>query len=290
MEANRQLHDFLRARREALTPPDVGLPWQTQGRRVRGLRREEVARLAGVSVDYYTRLEQGRARNASRQVLDAVADALRLEPLERNHLHMLARHRAIGQAALPKRRRVRPSVQIALDALESTPACVRDIRMNVLGSNAMWRNLYPDLNSSGRPPNIARWTVLDPHARETYPEWEHVAREIVETLQATAAKFPGDADLEQLIGELNIGSTDFARWWSDRRVFQRSTGTKRLRNNIIGEITLNYDAFGSVADPEQVMVIYTAPTGSRADEALRLLASWNAAGRAAGNTSAAERP
>lgn len=289
MEANRQLHEFLRARREALTPPDVGLPWQIEGRRVRGLRREEVARLAGVSVDYYTRLEQGRARNVSVQVLDAVADALRLEPLERSHLHMLARRRAIGEAMLPKRRRVRPSVQIALDALETTPAYVRDIRMNVLGSNAMWRNLFPDLNSSGAPPNIARWTVLDPHAREVYPEWERVAREIVETLQATAAKFPSDADLEQLIGELNIGSTDFARWWSDRRVFQRSAGTKRLRNNIIGEITLNYDAFGSVADPEQVMVIYTAPTNSHADEALRLLASWNAAVSAAGDTSAAER-
>jgi transcriptional regulator with XRE-family HTH domain len=235
-----------------------------------------VARLAGVSVDYYTRLEQGRARNVSVQVLDAVADALRLEPLERSHLHVLARRPTVEQAAPPKRRRVRPSVQIALDALESTPAYIRDIRMNVLGSIAMWRNLFPDLSSAGRPPNVARWTILNPRAREVYPEWERVAREIVDTLQATAAKFPSDADLAQLVGELNTASTDFEQWWSDRRVFQRSTGAKRVRNNVIGEITINYDAFVSVADAEQVMVIYTAPAGSPADEALSLLASWNA--------------
>lgn len=276
MEPNRQLHEFLRVRREALTPPDVGMPWQVEGRRVRGLRREEVARLAGVSVDYYTRLEQGRARNVSVQVLDAVADALRLGPLERSHLHALARRPTVEQAAPPKRRRVRPSVQIALDALESTPAYVRDIRMNVVGSNAMWRNLFPDLSSAGRPPNVARWTILDPRARTVYPEWECVAREIVDTLQATAAKFPSDADLAQLVGELCTASSDFAQWWSDRRVFQRSTGAKRVRNSVVGEITINYDAFVSVADAEQVMVIYTAPAGSPADEALSLLASWSA--------------
>lgn len=283
MEVNRQLHEFLRARREALTPADVGLPWRVEGRRVRGLRREEVARLAGVSVDYYTRMEQGRARNVSVQVLDAVADALRLEPLERRHLHTLARRPAIEQPALSKRRRVRPSVQIALDALESTPAYVRDVRMNVLGSNAMWRNLFPDLSSSGSPPNIARWTLLDPQAREVYPEWERVAREIVDMLQAGAAKFPSDTDLAELIGELSIASTQFARWWTDRRVFQRSTGTKRLRNDVVGELTLNYDAFGSVGDDGHVMIIYTAPPGSPTDERLRLLASWNAAATSAGD-------
>jgi transcriptional regulator with XRE-family HTH domain len=275
MEANKRLHQFLRARREALTPPDVGLPWDVEGRRVRGLRREEVARLAGVSVDYYTRLEQGRTRNVSDQVLDAVADALRLEPLEGSHLHTLA-HPGAEHAILPKRRRVRPSVQIALDALGSSPAYVRDIRMNVLGSNAMWRNLFRDLSSSSPHPNIARWTFLDPRSREVYPEWELVAREIVDTLQGTAAKFPSDPDLVQLIGELNIASKDFAKWWSDRRVFQRSTGAKRIRNSVVGEIALNYDAFGVVANDEQVMVIYTAPAGSPADEQLHLLASWNA--------------
>lgn len=275
MQANKQLHQFLRARRETLTPPDVGLPWNVEGRRVRGLRREEVARLAGVSVDYYTRLEQGRARNVSDQVLDAVADAMRLDSLERSHLHSLA-HQGVERTILPNRWRVRSSVQIALDALECSPAYVRDIRMNVLGSNAIWRNLFPDLISSNPHANVARWTFLDPRSRDIYPEWESVAREIVDTLQGTAAKFPSDPDLVQLIGELNVASRAFARWWSDRRVFQRSTGAKRIRNNLVGDITLNYDAFAVIADDEQVMVIYTAPTGSPADEQLHLLASWNA--------------
>ena len=148
--------------------------------------------------------------------------------------------------------------------------------MNVLGSNAMWSNLFRDLSSSSPHPNIARWTLLDPRSREIYPEWEKVAREIVDTLQGAAAKFPSDPDLVQLIGGLSIASEDFTKWWSDRRVFQRSTGTKRVRNNVVGEIVLNYDAFGVIADDEQVMVIYTAPTGSPAAEQLQLLASWNA--------------
>ncbi|NKZ10796.1 helix-turn-helix domain-containing protein [Mycolicibacterium septicum DSM 44393] len=276
MEANRRLHQFLRARREALTPPDVGLAWNAEGRRVRGLRRDEVARLAGVSVDYYTRLEQGRARNVSDQVLDSVANALRLEPLERSHLHTLA-HPAKENAAPPNPRRVRPSVQLALDGMVCLPACVRDMRMNVLGANIMWRNLFRDLSNITPIQNIARWTFLDPRAQEVYPEWERVAREIVDTLQRSAAKFPTDPDLVQLVGELNIGSPEFSRWWSDRRVYQRSTGVKRIRNTVVGEIALNYDAFSAVAgEDEQVLVIYTAPVGSPADEQLRLLASWDA--------------
>jgi transcriptional regulator with XRE-family HTH domain len=273
MVPNLGVREFLRARRAALTPPDVGLPWDMEGRRVRGLRRAEVARLAGISVDYYTRVEQGRADNVSDQVLDAIAGALRLSPVERSHLHTLA-HPSDERSALPRRRRVRPSVQAALDAMSSTPACVRDIRMNVLGFNGLWQALFTELGE-GSFTNLAKWTFLSDHARDVYPDWERVAREQVGTLQASAARYPADPQLVQLIGELNIASPQFARCWSDRRVFQRTNGTKRIKNEVVGEITLNYDAFEVVTD-EQVLVIYTAATGSAAHEQLALLASWAA--------------
>lgn len=274
MDADRGIHEFLRARREGLSPADVGLPWQTEGRRVPGLRREEVARLAGVSVDYYTRLEQGRARNVSEQVLRAVADALRLEDLEREHLIRLAAPARPRRVAGPVRAdRVPPSVHLVLDELRQCPAYLRDLRMNVLASNELWRALFDNMDGyPGRHPNIARWTFLDPRSTEAYPDWETVAREIVHTLRAGAAIHPADTQLAQLIGELSARSEQFATWWAEQRVFERSRGGKRVRSGVVGELRLNYDAFTVVGTDEFTLVVYTADRGSPSEDHLRLLA------------------
>ena len=217
---------------ERASAHDVGLPWQAEGRRVPGLRREEVARLAGVSVDYYTRLEQGRAKNVSEQVLNAVADALKLDDLERAHLLQLASpHRARRVSAPGRGDRVPPSVQLVLDGLRECPAYVRDRRMNVIASNQLWRALFDNMDGyPGRHPNIARWTFLDPRSTEAYPEWRTVAREIVHTLRANAAAHPTDTQLTQLLGELSARSEHFATWWAEHRVFERSRGSKQIRS------------------------------------------------------------
>lgn len=276
MEADRAIHEFLKARREGLTPHDVGLPWQAEGRRVPGLRRDEVARLAGVSVDYYTRLEQGRAKNVSEQVLNAVADALRLDELERTHLIQLANPPRAQQAAGPARAvRVRPSVQLVLDGLARYPAYVRDRRMNVIASNQLWRALFDNMDGyPGRHPNIARWTFLDPRANETYPDWETVAREIVHTMRASAALRPSDTQFTQLLGELSARSEQFATWWAEHRVFERSQGSKRVRSGIVGDLRLSYDAFSTIGNGDLTLVVYTADRGSPSEDRLQLLASW----------------
>lgn len=280
MQADRRIHEFLRARREGLTPDDVGLPWHAEGRRVPGLRREEVASLAGVSVDYYTRLEQGRAKNVSEQVLNAVADALRLDDLERTHLRQLANPQRSTLATGPAR--VRPSVQLVLDGLPHCPAYVRDRRMNVVASNPLWRALFDNMDGyPGKNPNIARWTFLDPRSIETYPDWETVAREIVHTVRAGAAVHPSDTQLTQLIGELGARSAQFATWWAEQRVYQRSQGTKRIRSGIVGELRLSYNAFTMIGDDDLTLVVYTADRGSPSAEQLQLLAAWAEADQAA---------
>lgn len=276
MDADRKIHEFLRTRREGLTPHDVGLPWQAEGRRVPGLRRDEVARLAGVSVDYYTRLEQGRARNVSEQVLHAVADALTLDELERDHLIQLANPRHSRRVSGPGRAdRVPPSVQLILDGLRPHPAYVRDRRMNVIASNQLWRALFDNMDGyPGRHPNIARWTFLDPRSTDAYPDWETVAREVVHTLRASAAIHPSDTQLSQLLGELSARSQDFASWWAEQRVFERSRGRKRVRSGIVGDLRLGYDAFSMIGNDDLTLVVYTADRGSPSEDRLALLAAW----------------
>jgi transcriptional regulator with XRE-family HTH domain len=276
MEADRRIHEFLKTRREGLTPHDVGLPWAADGRRVPGLRREEVARLAGVSVDYYTRLEQGRAKNVSEQVLNAVADALKLDDLERAHLIQLASpQRAKSTTGTRGVDRVRPSVHLVLEGLHDCPAYVRDRRMNVIASNQLWRALFSNMDGyPGRNPNIARWTFLDPRSAEAYPDWETVAREIVHTLRASAAVHPSDSQLNQLLGELTARSEHFCTWWAEHRVFERSQGSKRVRSGTVGELRLSYDAFKMVGNDDLTLVVYTADRGSPSEDQLRLLAAW----------------
>lgn len=275
MAAKEELRDFLRSRRARLSPADVGLNADRGPRRVPGLRREELAELAGLSVDYYTRLEQGRDINVSEGVLRAVANALQLREDERAHLHDLARPtrtRRRPTAAPPQR--VRPGVRTLLDALP-TPGFVLGRRLDILATNPMARALLCDFDARPRRDrNHARWVFLDPVARERYLDWEAVARENVATLRMHAGRYPDDPELAGLIGELTVKSPHFAIWWADHEVLRRSHGTKRYYHPTVGELTIAYEALPLPDDADQVLFIYTTEPGSPSAQALQLLAYW----------------
>lgn len=273
MAAREELRDFLRSRRARLTPADVGLGADARPRRVPGLRREELAQLAGVSVDYYTRLEQGRDLNVSQDVLQAVARALRLREDERAHLLDLARPTAVRRGAAPVTQRVRPGVRVLLDVLP-TPAFVLGRRLDVLGTNTMARALLCDFDARPRRDrNHARWVFLDPVARDRYLDWEQVARENVATLRMHAGRHPDDLELVALVDELTRASPDFAAWWADHEVLRRSHGTKRYHHPAVGELTVSYEALPLPDDPDQVLFIYSAESGSPSERALQRLAA-----------------
>jgi transcriptional regulator with XRE-family HTH domain len=271
--------DFLVSRRGKVTPEQVGLP--TYGpRRVSGLRREEVASLAGVSVDYYKRLERGSASGVSDGVLEALASALRLDDAERAHLFDLA-HAAnpIG----PKRRRavqqrVRPVVHRIVDSI-AAPAIVRNSRVDYLTANRLGHALYaPLFDSREQPANSARFTFLDPAAQDFYVDWQRVAKDLVAHLRSEAGRNPYDRGLSDLVGELSTRSTEFRNWWAAHNVRYHQSGTKRLRHPIVGELELSYEVMELTADTGLTISVYTADPGSRSHEALDLLASWTATG------------
>jgi transcriptional regulator with XRE-family HTH domain len=275
MAVNTELADFLRSRRTALTPDDVGLPWSAEGRRVKGLRRAEVAALAGVSADYYAKLEQGRARQISEQVLHALAEALRLDDLERRHLVTLAGSVVTAGPPAEVRRRLRPGMRQILESMDLTPAYVRDASMDILGGNRIWELTFPDLaRLSRRERNTAHWTLLDPTSRAVYPDWERVAREVVYTLRVSAGNDPHNPRIAQLVGELTMRCPEFTRWWSEHGLFERTSGVKRILHAVVGELELNYEAFAAAADPGLTMIVYSAPPGSVSEERLKMLASW----------------
>ncbi|GIJ50248.1 transcriptional regulator [Virgisporangium aliadipatigenens] len=270
---NGELKEFLRSRRARIRPDGA-----TGGRRVPGLRREELAALAGVSVDYYTRLEQGRTLNPSETVLDALARALRLDDTERAHLFAIARPQ---QTRRPPRRvqRVPAATFQLLETLDvaASPAFVTGRRMDVLAANRTARALicdFPALPAKRR--NMARFVFLDENARDLLPDWPAVAADTVAVLRIDAGRHPDDPDLSALIGELSVKDPDFRRWWADHRVLVRSSGTKRYRHPLVGELTVTYQAFTLPEDAEQTMFVYTAAPGTEAHTALRLLTSWTA--------------
>jgi len=260
-----------------MTPEQVGLPaWGS--RRVKGLRREEVASLAGVSVEYYKRLERGNASGASDSVLDALARALRLDDAERAHLFDLAR--AASPVAPNRRRtapqRVRPVVLRILDSI-GAPAIVRNCRVDYLAANPLGRALYaPLFDSREQPANSARFTFLDPAAREFYVDWERSAKDLVAHLRSEAGRNPSDRGLSDLVGELSMRSDEFRTWWAAHNVRYHQTGTKRLRHPVVGELELEYEVMDVSADDGMTISVYSAESGSRSAEALDLLASWTA--------------
>lgn len=276
MGGRNDLGEFLRSSRARVAPESVGLSTSGPGRRVPGLRREEVAQLAGVSVDYYTRLEQGRHSSPSASVVDALARALGLDGAERAHLADLAapvRH----PAERPRVQRVRPAVHRLLETLIDHPAFVLGRRTDVLASNALARALIADWDRMpARDRNMTRWMLLDPSAREVYDDWEQVAAEVVGTLRLDAGRHPDDQVLNGLVGELTIKSPEFRLWWNGRRVTERTHGTKRMRHPAIGPIVIEYEALALAGDPDQTLFVYTTEPGSTSEHNLRLLASFAA--------------
>ncbi|MGW2054229.1 helix-turn-helix transcriptional regulator [Streptomyces sp. NPDC001840] len=286
---NSELREFLRSRRARITPEAVGLSPQPGTRRVPGLRREEVAQLAGVSVDYYVRLERGRGANVSEAVLDAVARALLLDDTERAHLYALARPARSRRRPLPPQR-VRAGLYRILDTLGDTPALILGRRTDVLAANRLARAFYTDFDAlPHRERNMARFIFLDEAARELYTDWEHSARGTVAALHLYAGAHPHDPQLAELIGELSVRDTDFRRWWADHDVLERTYGAKRYRHPLVGELTLDYEAFHPTGDPDQILGVHTAEPGSPSEHALRLLANWTAGPAAAASPEEASR-
>jgi transcriptional regulator with XRE-family HTH domain len=273
-EANPELRDFLRARRARVTPEDAGLPPESGVRRVPGLRREEVARLAGVSVDYYVRLERGRNLNVSESVLDAIARALLLDETERRHLFAVAKpSRRRPRAPAPQR--IRPGLLRVLETLNDVPAIVTGRRLDVLAANRLAKALYRDFDAlPPRERNMARFVFLDPLARDLYADWDSAARSVVATLHLYAGRNQHDPALAELIGELSVRDEDFRRWWAEHDVYQRTHGTKHYRHPVVGDLILGYEALAPTGDHDQVLGVHTVEPGSPSEESLRLLASW----------------
>jgi len=280
VDAATELSQFLTSRRAKITPEQAGLPTYGQ-RRVPGLRREEVASLAGVSVEYYRRLERGNATGASDAVLEALADALRLDDAERAHLFDLAR--AAGPIPARRRRaggsssqRVRPVLQRILDSI-TAPATVSNMRSDYLAANELGRALYaPLFESPEQPPNSARFTFLDPAAQEFFLDWEKTAKDLVASLRSMAGRNPFDRALSDLVGELSTRSDAFRTWWAAHNVRYHQTGSKRLHHPVVGELELGYEVMELAADNGLRLAIFTAEPGSRSEQALDLLASWTA--------------
>ncbi|HYJ70239.1 MAG TPA: helix-turn-helix transcriptional regulator [Nocardioidaceae bacterium] len=273
MDERAQFGEFLTSRRNRLTPEAADLPMHGR-RRVPGLRREEVAQLAGLSVDYYVRLEQGRAAHPSESVLDAIARALQLDEVERAHLYQLARPKPKRRRP-PKREQVRPGIRQLLDRLDGVPAFVLGRRMDVLAWNRLGASLHADFD--GLPPrerNMARLIFLDPASIDHYPEWERVARDTVGILRGLAGRHSDDQQLAELIGELSMNSEHFRRWWAAGVVRQKTRGRKLIRHPVVGDLDLHYETLQLPDAPDQVLVTYTAAPGSESETSLALLASW----------------
>jgi transcriptional regulator with XRE-family HTH domain len=272
-----EIAQFLTSRRAKVTPEQAGLPSFGQ-RRVPGLRREEVASLAGVSVEYYKRLERGNLSGVSDLVLEALAHALQLDDAERAHLFDLARaaNPAPVQRRRPVRKRVRPVVQQILDAMDM-PAIVRNARGDYVAANQLGRALYaPLFESREQPANSARFLFLDQAAADFYADWSRTADELVAHLRSQAGRNPYDRGLSDLVGELSTRSAEFRTRWAAHNVRFHQTGTKRLHHPVVGDLELSYEGMELAADDGLTLHVYTAEPGSRSAEALRLLGSWAA--------------
>jgi transcriptional regulator with XRE-family HTH domain len=274
-----EIREFLTSRRARITPQQAGLPVFGGTRRVLGLRREEAAMLAGVSVDYYTKMERGNLRGVSESVLDALARGLQLDEAERAHLSDLAR--AAGPPARPRRRPakpgVRPSVQRILDALTGAPAIVQNGRLDALAANRLGLALYSEMDlAPPRPANHGRFVFLDPRAHDFFLDWGRVADDTVAMLRTEAGRDPHDRDLTDLVGELATRSEDFRVRWAAHNVRAHRTGAKRFHHPVVGDLTLTYEMLELTADPGLQLLALSAEPGTPSQDALSLLGSWAA--------------
>ncbi|MFG3340028.1 helix-turn-helix transcriptional regulator [Glycomyces sp. NPDC048151] len=277
MDPRSELSDFLRGRRARVRPQDAGLPDDGRVRRVPGLRRDEVARLANMSVEYYTRLEQGRAQHPSPEVLESLSAALRLDPSEHDHLLDLAGRRAPRRRGPVKAQRVRPGLLLTLQSLESVPAFIIGRRMDVLACNRLAKAVLADFDAlPAKQRNLARWYLLDPESRERTVDWEAMAKASVAVLRFDAGRHPEDRQLADLVGELTLGCPEFSGWWNDHEVLRRTHGVKAYRHPVVGEMEFQYESLEFPDDPDQTLCVYNVEPGSKSAEALRLLDSWTA--------------
>jgi transcriptional regulator with XRE-family HTH domain len=273
-----EVRDFLASRRARITPERAGLAVSAGSRRVPGLRRGEVATLAEVSVEYYTRIERGNLRGVSDSVLHAIAGALRLDEAERTHLFDLAHSAGPGTTRTRHaQQRIRPGLQRVLDAMTDTPATVHNSRLDILATNRLGYALYSDVFADQqRPANHIRFIFLDPRSHDFYPDWRSSANDAVAVLRAEAGHDPYDQALSNLIGELSTRSDEFRTRWAAHDVRQHRTGTKRLYHPVVGDLELGFERHDVTADPGLVLQAYSAKPDSPSHDALSLLASWAA--------------
>lgn len=278
MDNRVEVREFLVSRRARITPEVAGIDAVGTRRRVKGLRRDEVARLAGVSVDYYTRLERGNLSGVSDSVLDAIAGALQLDRAEHDHLYDLARAAASSRPKpKPPISQVQPPLQFLLDAITGAPAFVSNNREDVLAANLLGYAMYSEMfRGSSRPANYSRFIFLDPRARDFYADWERAANTNVAILRRQAGRFPHDKSLAELIGELSMRSDDFRTRWAAHNVHRHYTGTKHFTHPIVGPLELTFVQTELDEDTGLTLTVYPAVPGSETEQALKLLASWAA--------------
>jgi transcriptional regulator with XRE-family HTH domain len=289
-----EVKEFLSSRRARINPEQTGFRFYGGNRRIKGLRRGEVAMLAGMSVDYYVRMERGDLAGVSDRVLDSLAIALQLDEAERDHLFALARvsrtEPSAGRRTSP--RGVRPAIKQVLDAITDTPAWVRNDRQDVIVANHLALALYaPMMADQRRPANQARFIYLDPASREFFANWERAADETAAILRLEASRHPQDKALTELIGELSTQSEAFRKRWAAHNVRFHRSGVKKLRHPVVGDLDLNFEAMELPSDPGLTLMVYTAAPGTASADALRLLALWAAdQGQASGSGIARTEP
>ena len=297
MDNRDEVRDFLTTRRERLTPEQAGVPLFGGRRRVKGLRREEVALLAGMSTDYYTRLERGNLTGVSHSVLEGLVRALHLDEAERTHLFNLAdtaNSRDNAAADRPplrpaSRTAVRQGVQRILDTIHA-PAYVRNGRTDILATNRLGRALFGDAYGTGGSFNLARYLFLDPRSQDFYRQWETVARDCVATLRTEAGRNPYDRGLTNLVGEISTRSEAFRKWWATHDVKLHYTATKTLHHAVAGDLELTGEALHLPSDPGLTIITYTFEPASPTEQAVAFLASWSAREATADATDQPTRP
>ena len=294
MDLRAEIREFLSSRRARLSPQQTGLPAYGGNRRVKGLRREEVALLAGVSVDYYVRMERGSLSGASDGVLDSLASALQLDEAERDHLFSLARES--GSRSRPRKTKstpnIRPALQQVLDAVTDAPAWIRNGRHDVLAMNQLARALYSPVlaSDSRRPANTTRFVYLDPDAAQAFfVDYDQISRDAAAMLRLQAGRNPHDEDLIALVGELSTRSELFRQRWASQDVRFHRSGRKRLRHPVIGQLDLDFEAMELPAEPGLQLNVYTAAADTPTSDGLKLLASWAASQESLPSERAAEK-
>ena len=281
MDTRNDIREFLTTRRARLTPEQVGLPDFGGRRRVPGLRREEVALVAGMSVEYYVRLERGNATGVSESVLEGLTRALKLDDAERSHLYDLVRAANAGahprRRSQPKGQQVRPGVRQLLDAMDNVPAFVQNGRLDIIAINRLGQAVFSEIYvQPQRPANFARFVFLDPRAQGFYRDWDDAAHQTVAILRLQAGRSPHDRALSDLVGELATRSDAFRTLWASHDVRDHRTGIKAITHPVVGDLDLNYEAMDLTTDQGVQMIAYSAPPDSSSHDALKLLGSWMA--------------